>query len=83
MHHSKFPIKYHHDSCLSKVLLVLTLSGIHIIFVVGYGWSNVLLDIKSDVSSSRLTICTCVNKTVGMDILLVNNKSGYVASLGK
>ena len=43
------------------VLLVhstLTLSGIHIILVVGYGWSKVLRQIKSDVSSSRLTIWT-------------------------
>ena len=33
-------------------------SGIHIILVVGYGWSKVLLALNSLVSSSRLIICT-------------------------
>ena len=37
----------------------LTLSGIHISFVVGYGWSKRLRKANSDVSSSRDTICTC------------------------
>ena len=37
---------------------ILTASGIHIILVVGYGWSKVLLDVNSDVSSSRETIWT-------------------------
>ena len=31
------------------------LSGIHMILVVGYGWSNVLLAVNSEVSSSRET----------------------------
>ena len=35
-----------------------TVSGIHMIFVVGYGWSKVPLDVNSDVSSSRETIWT-------------------------
>ena len=30
------------------------------IFVVGYGWSKVLLDVNSELSSSKDTICTCV-----------------------
>jgi len=40
-----------------------TLSGIHMIFVVGYGWSNVFRDTKSAVSSSKDTICTCNHYT--------------------
>lgn len=35
------------------------LSGIHIILVVGYGWSNVLLALNSLVSSSNEIIWTC------------------------
>jgi len=33
------------------------------IFVVGYGWSNVFRDTKSAVSSSSDTICTCKHYT--------------------
>lgn len=38
--------------------LIITVSGIHIIFVVGYGCSNVLRAVNSDDSSSNATICT-------------------------
>ena len=37
---------------------IITVSGIHMILVVGYGWSNVCLETKSDVSSSSDTIWT-------------------------
>lgn len=42
----------------------LTLSGIQIIFVVGYGWSNVALTTNSAVSSSRYIICTWKRRTI-------------------
>jgi hypothetical protein len=47
--------KLHEHICTQKLL---TLSGIHMIFVVGYGWSNVLFALNSEVSSSSETICT-------------------------
>ena len=48
------------ETYLSKYIEFVwyTVSGIHMIFVVGYGWSNVPLDVNSDVSSSRETIWT-------------------------